>query len=121
MNEPSVFESSNVYYIIFLNSLQNSSRMSESLLNATNYLNPSPWNAEQILCVCPDAQGTLEGIICSASEAETCLGGSAYSGVQPATETRTKRHAYYINYDIERRLDSVTKYVSKHHANRRKV
>ena len=96
----------------------------ESLLEEANYQNPTPWNNQQKLCVCPnayDAVNTPSSPLCSANEEQTCTKSKSHKGNKLNHGTRPKRDTGgYVNLDIQKRVSRLKRNIFEQHTIHRK-
>ena len=96
----------------------------ESLLEEKNYMNPTPWSNEQMLCVFPNAQdaiNTQSTPLCSANEENTCTLPKNHKGNKLDHAKRPKRETgEYVNLDVGRRVSRLRRGIAEQHAIHRK-
>ena len=100
--------------------------MTESLLEETNYLNPTPWKSQLKLCVCPDAHDAVNSQsipLCSANEEKTCTKTKSHKGKKMHNGTRPKRETRgNVNLDIAKRVRRLKRsIVERHEIHRKRV
>ena len=119
-----VFSPQNVLSLTFFRLLETGRWLSESLLEEANYQNPTPWNVDEKLCVCPDAANaaTVQSLpLCSVNEEQTCTKSKSHKGKKLNTETRPKRDTGgHINLDIEKRVHRLKEFILEQHTIHRK-
>ena len=96
----------------------------ESLLEEENYLNPTPWNSKETLCVYPNAHDAVNSgssPLCSANEEKTCTKSKSHKGKKLNNVTRLKRETRRkVNLDILKRVRRLKKSIFEQHAVYRK-
>ena len=93
---------------------------SDSLLEAKNYLDATPWSHDEILCVYPNANDTgyrESSPLCSANEEQTCTKSKSHNGKKLNHTRRPRRETGdNVDMDIQRRVQRLKRNVFKQHA-----